>query len=207
MSAAPIAITVSMDPELPPFDRRGEPVTIGVAVPRGQVNRSDGWSLTDASGADVPVQATTLDRWGDGSVRWQLIEFQATVAGGAPATYTLQPGATIAAARRGVSVEHAGENLLVDTGAARFSVPRSGAALFADVQVGALSILGSSSIDAEDAEGKRYQFVTRRAAVERAGTLRAVLHLDGGLQDADGVRWLDATVRLHFFAGLGTVQD
>ncbi len=206
MSADPIAIIVSMDPELPPFDRRGEPVTIGVAVPRGHVNRSDGWSLTDASGAYVPVQATTLDRWGDGSVRWQLIEFQATVAGGAPATYTLQAAATVPADRQGVSVEHAGENLLVVTGAARFSVPRSGAALLADVQVGALSILGSSSIDAEDADGKRYQFVTRRATVERAGTLRAVIHLDGGLQDGDGVRWLDATVRLHFFAGLGTVR-
>ena len=72
------SITVAMDPELPPFDRHGEPVTIGVAVPRGQVNRSDGWSLTDAFGADVPVQTTTLDRWGDGSVRWQLIEFHAT---------------------------------------------------------------------------------------------------------------------------------
>ena len=206
MTAAPISITVAMDPELPPFDRLDEPVTVGVAMPRGQVNRSDGWSLTDASGADVPVQTTTLDRWGDGSVRWQLIEFPATVTAGAPATYSLQSGAAAVPARRGLSVEHAGENLLVATGAARFSVPRSGASLFADVQVGALSILGSSSIDAEDADGKRYRFTTRRAAVERAGPLRAVLHLDGGLDDADGVRWLDATVRLHFFAGLGSVR-
>jgi hypothetical protein len=195
-----------MDPELPAFDRHGEPVTIGVAVPRGQVSRSDGWSLTDASGADVPVQATTLDRWGDGSVRWQLIEFQAAVPAGAAATYALQSGATIPAAERGLSVEHAGENLLVATGAARFSVPRSGAALFADVQVGGLSILDASSIDAEDADGKRYQFITRRASVERVGPLRAVLQLDGGLENADGIRWLDATVRLHFFAGLGSVR-
>lgn len=206
MSAAPISITVSTDPELPPFDRRGEPVTIGVALPRGQVSRSDGWSLTDSAGTDVPVQATTLDRWGDGSVRWQLIEFHATVAAGASTRYSLQAGATTGAARRDVSVERAGEHLLVATGAARFSVPRSGAALFADVQVGALSILNASSIDAEDADGKRYRFVTRRATVERAGPLRAVLRLDGGLEDADSVRWLDATVRLHFFAGLGTVR-
>jgi hypothetical protein len=206
MSSAPIAITVSMDPELPPFDRHGEPVTIGVALPRGQVSRSDGWSLTDGSGADVPVQATTLDRWGDGSVRWQLIEFHASVAARASATYALQYGGTMPAARPGLHVEHAGENLLVATGAARFSVPRSGAALLADAQVGGLSILGSSSIDAEDAAGTRYQFITRRATVERAGPLRAVLHLDGGLEDADGLRWLDAAVRLHFFAGLGTVR-
>ena len=206
MSSAPITLTVSMDPELPPFDRHGEPVTIGVALPRGQVSRSDGWSLTDDAGADVPVQTTTLDRWGDGSVRWQLIEFHATVAAGAAANYALQTVTAIPPPERRVRVEHAGENLLVATGSARFSVPRSGSALFADVQVGGLSILDASSIDAEDAAGKRYQFSTRRAAVERAGPLRAVLHLDGGLEDADGVRWLDAAVRLHFFAGLGSVR-
>ena len=206
MSSVPIAITVSMDPALPPFDRHGEPVTIGVALPRGHVSRSDGWWLTDASGADVPVQTTTLDRWGDGSVRWQLVEFHASVGAGARATYALQSGATKTAPGRGLSVEHAGENLLVATGAARFSVPRSGASLFADVQVGALSILGSSSIDAEDADGTRYRFITRRATVERAGPVRAVLHLDGGLEQTDGIRWLDAAVRLHFFAGLGTVR-
>ena len=206
MGDAVIAITVATDPELPPFDRRGEPVTVGVALPRGQVQRGDGWSLQDSSGAEVPVQTTTLDRWGDGSVRWQLVEFQASAAAGTPSVYRLQPGVAATVATGALTVEHAGENLLVATGAARFSVPRSGTALFSDVQVSGLSVLGASSIDAEDVDGKRYQFVTRRATVERAGLLRAVVHLAGGFEDADGERWLDATVRLHFFSGLGTVR-
>ena len=206
MSASAIALTVSADPELPPFERLGEPVTVGVALPRGQVQRGDGWSLKDAAGADVPVQTTTLDRWGDGSVRWQLVEFQASVPAGTSATYTLQPGAVATTPDGGLTVEHAGENLLVVTGGARFQVPRSGSALFADVQVNGLSVLGSSSIEAEDADGNRYRFVTRRAGVERAGFLRTVVQLTGGIDDAEGHRWLDATVRLHFFSGLGTVR-
>src|ERR1044072_3431254 len=89
MSFRPIVLTVTADPDQPSFERRGEPVSIGVTCPRGVVERSVRWALTDQRGRHVPVQTTVLDRWGDGSVRWTLAEFQADVDAGQPSFYAL----------------------------------------------------------------------------------------------------------------------
>lgn len=223
MAFRPIVITVSPDPAVPPlrgglpgtqhaesarlgaFERHGEPVSIGVACPRGAAERATRWSLTDQRGRSVPVQTTTLDRWGDGSVRWLLAEFQADVLGGAPSYYALMPDDGAESEGPGIAIEHAGEVLRVSTGATVIDVPRAGAGFLAAARVQEASLLRSAAIVAEDDRGLRRQFLVRRAAVERAGALRAVIRLDGEFAGADGRAWLDAAVRLHFFAGLGTV--
>ena len=208
MNVRPIVITVAADPVAPGrggFERHGEPVAIGVACPRGAVQRSDRWSLTDQRGRAVAVQTTTLDRWGDGSVRWLLAEFQADVLPDAPSYYALAPGNADDAASGASVIEHAGEALRVNTGAAVFEVPRSGAGFLTAVQVGDTSLLRSTAITAEDDRGDRYAFVSRRLVIERSGPLRLTLRLDGGLAGDGGQSWLDASVRLQFFAGLGTV--
>src|SRR5918994_4521042 len=122
----PIVITVSTDPALS-LERHGEPVSIGVACPRGAVQRSDRWSLTDQRGRAVAVQTTPLDRWGDGSVRWLLAEFEADVLPDAPSYYALAPDNAAEPDSAGIVVEHAGEVLRVNTSAAIFDVPRTGA--------------------------------------------------------------------------------
>jgi exo-rhamnogalacturonan lyase-like protein len=205
MAFRPILLTVSTDPALAPLERHGEPVSIGVACPRGAVQRSDRWSLTDQRGRAVPVQTTTLDRWGDGSVRWLLAEFQADVLPDTPSYYALAPGNTDGPASGALVIEQAGEVLRVNTAAAIFDVPRSGGGFLTAVCAGDRSLLQSTAITAEDEGGDRHTFVGRRLAIERAGALRLVVRLDGGLVGAGGQTWLDASVRLRFFAGLGTV--
>ena len=208
MAFRPIVLTVSTDPALTPLERHGEPVSIGVTCPRGAVQRSERWSLTDQRGRAVPVQTTTLDRWGDGSVRWLLAEFQADVLPDAPSYYALAPDNADAPASAAVVIEQAGEVLRVNTSAAVFDVPRSGAGFLTAVRAGETSLLQSTAITAEDERGDRYTFVSQRLVIERAGALRLAVRLDGGLvapASAGGQPWLDASVRLQFFAGLGTV--
>jgi hypothetical protein len=205
MPFRPIVLTVATDPSLPPFERHGEPVSIGVACPRGAVGRAAAWSLTDERGRAVPVQTTPLDRWGDGSVRWLLAEFQADVLPGVPSHYALAPGEPAAPLGSAVAVEHAGEVLRVATGAITVAVPRSGPGFLTAVDVLGGALLRSAAITAEDERGTPSRFVTRRATVERAGPLRAVVRLDGHLEPATGPAWLDVTVRLHCYAGLGAV--
>ena len=72
------------------------------------------------------MQTTTLDRWGDGSVRWLLVEFQADVVPHAASFYALAPDDTATDDGPAVAIEHAGEVLRVHTGAATIDVPRSG---------------------------------------------------------------------------------
>ena len=84
----PITIKVSTD-DRARFERRGEPVAIGVSFPRGEVLSGASWSLIDERGTHVPVQTTVLDRWGDQSIRWMLVEFQADATANGPSHYSL----------------------------------------------------------------------------------------------------------------------
>lgn len=205
MAFRPVVITIASDPALPAFERHGEPVSIGIACPRGAVSRGERWGLTDQRGRAVAVQTTALDRWSDGSVRWLLAEFQADVLPGTPSYYALAPDESAEPAGDAVSVELAGEILRVTTGVAVVDVPRSGAGFIAAATVDGGRLLRSTSIAAQDDRGGRYVFTVRRASVERAGRLRAVVRLDGSFAGPHGQHWIDAVVRLSFFAGLGTV--
>ncbi|MBY0496926.1 MAG: glycoside hydrolase family 127 protein [Cyanobacteria bacterium] len=205
MAFRPIVLTVAADAAAP-FERHGEPVSIGVAGPRGAAARSTRWALTDQRGRNMPVQTTVLDRWGDASVRWLLAEFQADVDAGQPSYYALAPDDGSAAAAGGISIEHAGDTLRVWTGAATIDVPRSGTAFISNAEVGGRALLQSTAIVAEDQHGSTYQFAIQRTLIERAGTVRAVIRLDGHFVDRLRRRWLDASMRLHLFAGMGTVK-
>jgi hypothetical protein len=216
MAFRPIVLTVAADPDQPAFERHGEPVSIGVACPRAAVTRSVRWALTDQRGRHVPVQTTVLDRWGDGSVRWLLAEFQADVADNAPGFYALAPADSAEEPAAPITIEHAGEILRIATGAAVIDVPRNGSAIFASVSVNGRPLLESSAVVAEDHTGHRYELSIQRTVLERSGALCAVVRLDGALLrqgfggqalvDASRQRWLEASLRLHFFAGLGTVK-
>jgi len=215
MAFRPIVLTVTADPDQPAFERHGEPVSIGIACPRGSVTRSVRWALTDQGGRQAPVQTTVLDRWGDGSVRWLLAEFQADVAINTPSFYALSPDDGAEEPATPIAIEHAGEIIRVSTGAAVIDVPRTGSAIFAAVDVNGRSLLESSAIVAEDRDGHRYEFSIQRAVLERSGPLRAAVRLEGALVDGARLRrgfggqadaWLDASLRLQFFAGLGTVK-
>jgi hypothetical protein len=199
-------IEVAGDASPPPFERHGEPVSIGVACPRGAVKLAERWGLTDQHGRRVMVQTTALDRWSDDSVRWLLVEFHADIAPGTTGRYALAPDSTAVVDAPLVTVEDAGEFLHVSTSTATFTVPRSGPGFLSSATVGKAALLQATAITAEDDNGARHEFTTRRATVERAGPLRAVVRLDGNFTTTDGRHWLDGVVRLSFFGGLGTVM-
>jgi hypothetical protein len=206
MPFRPIVITVAADPAAPPFERRGEPIAIGVACPRGAVAWSARWGMTDQRGRQVAVQTTVLDRWGDGSVRWLLTEFDAEVDVGASSCYALAPEGGPEIVTEGITIEPAGGTLRVSTGAVTIDVSRRGPSFLAAAEVAGSALLESTAIVAEDRHGTRYRFQIQRTSIERAAALRAVIRVDGQFVDAAGHSLLDATLRLHFFAGLGTVS-
>jgi hypothetical protein len=76
MASPDIAVTVRATP---PRRRTGEPVTCGVPFPRGLIRDAGALRLIDADGQEQTLQARILDRWGDGSARWVLCDWRATV--------------------------------------------------------------------------------------------------------------------------------
>ncbi|OWK47444.1 hypothetical protein [Fimbriiglobus ruber] len=61
--------------------RKGEPVTCGLPWPRGAVHDEKRFRLVGSDGIPAALQTRVLDRWPDGSVRWCLFDFLATVDG------------------------------------------------------------------------------------------------------------------------------
>jgi hypothetical protein len=61
--------------------RRGEPVTVGLPWPKGAVTDDRQFQLLGPDGTPRVLQTQVLDRWPDGSVRWCLFDFLATVDG------------------------------------------------------------------------------------------------------------------------------
>jgi hypothetical protein len=208
-------ITVGMDAGLPAFDRRHEPVTVGVAFPRGQVDPADGWSLLDPKGRRCPVQATTLDRWSDGSIRWALVDFQADVSAGQAAVYSIEPvdavkheAGTRCLPDLPLQVDVDEHTIVVRTGAATFQVARDGPAFFAGIEVvgGVAFGRGCAALVAKDASGRDLMLEIDDAVAEQQGPVRAVVRVDGRLAPRPGGSLLDVTARLGFTAGSSTVQ-
>lgn len=78
-----------------PATRVREPVSCGIPFPRGALPRSNEYSpgsfrLRDEYGIGIPLQVRTLDRWADGSARWLLCTFPASISGSG--TVVLSPG-------------------------------------------------------------------------------------------------------------------
>jgi hypothetical protein len=207
-----IAILAAGDTNVPPFERRNEPITLGVAFPRGAANTPEDFALVDARGLEQRVQSAVLDRWGDGSIRWLLLDFQANVPSGGVATYELLP-------RRGTGpeppapwlhAERTNDGLVVRTGAAIFRLDQ-GRSLFGRVSSGNVEEFSliepeQSGVLAEDASGRRHALQISHSTIEREGPLRAVVRLDGWLGPTRGRPLVKVMMRLHFFGGLGSVR-
>ncbi len=71
-----------------PARRAAEPVTCGVPFAKGTIRDPKTLQLVDCVGEEQPLQTRVLDRWADGSARWVLCDWRATVAGNA--TYRIR---------------------------------------------------------------------------------------------------------------------
>ena len=197
-------ITVSTD-DRARFERRGEPVAIGVSLPRGEVLPSASWSLVDERDRHVPVQTTVLDRWGDGSVRWMLVEFQAVVPADAPSHYSLLNGSpaigrplTVTPSAAGTCRRYRRRTVQSCRAAARSALPMHASGIKPSLPI--------SRSRRKMATGcpTRSPFAAPRSR-EAVRSSAIVLH-EGNLVARDGTPWIEATVTLQFLAGLGAVR-
>lgn len=78
--------------ELEGISRQGEPITIGVPFTQGALNSLDELCLTDSEGDVLQVQFQQLARWPDGSLKWVLTQFSASIPENGEGEYFLQGG-------------------------------------------------------------------------------------------------------------------
>lgn len=193
--------------------------TLGAPVPRGAVADPGDLAVVDAEGRAVPAQLWALATWPEGGVKWAGIGL-AAAASVASAGYRLvrSSAAEVAAGSEQVEVCVADDEVVVDTGAARFVVPTTGPVLLRSVQVAGREVgrdarLVSSVQDgpAPDHRGRRsFTGHVEEVEVEQDGPVRAVVRVRGRHRSDDGGgegrAWLPFTVRLVAAAGARTLR-
>jgi hypothetical protein len=181
--------------------RSGEPVSVGVPLPRGAWRTGQRIALRGPAG-DVPLQAEVLESWADGSARWVLIDFAAD----APADYTLVCDRDTLSfqAADGIRARQETRELSIVTGDIVFRVPRRGPFRI-ETTPGADVAASSLALSAIGADGQPLATDVEDARLESAGPIRTVALVSGTIGPARQPR-LRFTARAHFFRGSAVVR-
>lgn len=185
-----------------PAQRTREPVTHGLPCPRGWLHDANQLELLDDTGAPVPLQTRVLDRWPDGSVRWVLLDWQATVAGAASYALGVREGVGPEARPPTLRVSESAGRVDVDTGRARFTLAVGGWFPFTGSVDGAA--IEASAI-CRDQTGATFLPVIRHVHLEEAGPVRVCVRVQG-LFGASGQELAEFDTYVHFYAGSATVR-
>lgn len=196
--AAPLAVPLVVS-EPAGVARSESPVTVGVPLPAGRGRDPDLW-VAAPNGQPVPTQTRVLERWPDGAPRWVLVDFLASVAARATATFTLREGRPSPAAKL-APVAHATskpDGTVLTTGVVSALVPKDAAALLRDIRIGDGTggiDLGRPGLVVDDATGDALRDV--RLSVETEGPVRTEVLL--AASHPSDIAW---EARIAAFAGV-----
>lgn len=217
LHAAEVRLTV----EEPSGVRRDAwPVTSGIPLAQGALTDAEAAALVAGDGSEVPLQTRTLARWADGSIRWLLLDFQASLAPHEKQQYRLRfgPGIRRGEVERPVRVQSREGRVTVNTGPAEYIFATDAFRLLDHVR---LDLDGDGQLSDDErvtaAEGAGIELATpdggvfladaspATAVVEESGPLRACVRFDGEHGSAEG-KLFRYIVRVHAFRGQPAVR-
>jgi hypothetical protein len=187
--------------------RKGEPVTLGVPLPRGAARDTNGWVIRDIDGQLTPAQTRALDAWADGSIRWLLVDSQIDVPAEGGAQVALESSGSTSAHASPLRVEHRDNVLTVDTGAAKFTLSAGGTFPFDGIASDGTALIDKAATRFEmtDAAGSVHRATVRGINIIDQGPLRAGVGVDLTFPSGS-LQILALYARLDFYAGLSTVR-
>jgi hypothetical protein len=186
------------------------PVTAGVPFPQGRVREVAALRLTSDTpgGGAMPLQASVLSRWPDGSVRWALLDWRADLRAGQERRFHVDTGAPSPAAETrgadhaGVTVRDAGDRFEVDSGPLQFAVPKTRFAIIEQARLNSVPVTAGAVVSFLDIGGQRIAAqAPARVSLTEAGPQRARIELRGHFGAA-----FDYVVRIDAFAGQAFVR-
>ena len=178
------------------IDRVNEPLASGVPLPRGAVRDPSHVRVYDSVGKPAPCQVHQLGLcWPDGSLRWVLVQFGATVKANTTAHYALraEPRAPATLPARSVRVSEASGSVEVDTGAMRFAVSRTDFSLPSLFAVGAEQTPAIDNCHLQFIADREYMTLDELRATGREVTafeqhVKNALS-DYGVADTGAIKW------------------
>lgn len=197
------------------FDINNYPVTVGVPFPEGELGRVDALKL-QCNDIDALTYFSSLSCWPDGSVKWALLDFKASIKSDSKSRYSLVTSNQDACSdehhenKQYLSIKESDATYMIDTGEATFSVSKNQLFLFEKVGVpkkdkGAAIQSGIYYFD----EGNEQATSVIESAVilDSSNKLRQVIKFAGYFESTDSVRLADYELKMTFYSGSSTIKN
>jgi YetA-like protein len=182
------------------------PVSCGIPWPRGALRDCIHLALRDIYDRRIPLQARSLDRWPDSSLRWILLDWHAETEAapyrlGVTDDAPLQP-------QNAMTVRSNGSAVTVDTGTAQFEIHANSQFPFRSVRVSGVPAIDAArtSFAVEDENGRQFVPHVTAIRIQEPGPLRAQVHVHGKLRSSYSEELADFESRLHFYANSAMVR-
>ncbi|WP_435813381.1 Tat pathway signal sequence domain protein [Streptomyces zhihengii] len=187
--------------------------TWGVPWPAGAYSADQQFSLTTATGKQVPVQTWPTGWWPDGSVKWTAHAISSTSE--RSDTYTLAAGEPVQPSSK-VGVHIGRDQITVSTGVIDVVFPRKGDRIISSIRRGNTVIakdgrLVASRQNQPDTDGattirtEPFTGIVSSIKVEQEGPVRAVVKVEGKHHKGRHA-WLPFTVRFYLYAGSDAIR-
>ena len=173
--------------------RRREFLRTGMPFGRGIVRKGAAVQLFDEKGNAVPLQVHPLLFWPDGSIKWALIDLFVDVAAESSlwlsAESFLEQAEQISAAADSITIDETQDQIVVDTLANTFTIPKKGPGLIREYNM---------VPRLETTDGSTAFCQVESASVARAGPIRSDIEIRGRFR-VPGERHLNLRVFLSFY--------
>ena len=192
------------------FSIEKHPFRIGMPCPEGAVLNLEHLTLNTGE-RSIPFHATPLANWSDDSVKWLLLDFQASIAANGKSLFQLssddatdhqfQPAQLV--------LTDTSDEYLVDTGLTQFTVSKSTLGLFNQVvhNENALLAAKSSCIQLVDRGGEIARSVVSAISISDSNNaLSKAINIEGYFQNSKEEHLANFNLKLRFYAGLSTVK-
>jgi PcRGLX-like N-terminal RIFT barrel domain len=189
-----------------------EPVRIGIPFPKGFVRDAGLLRVRNDLKEEKPLQSRPLALWPDGSIKWALLDFIASVPRSSRTTYKLDRYSEGEKGRPGIAerlvLREEDEDLVVETGASEFCIPRRYFGPFRRVSIGDLNIIlgEGSQTHITDESGHIHRPVVNSIVEEENGPVRLTLRVDGRFMARHRECLCLFKARLTFYNGLSLVR-
>lgn len=193
--------------------RRAEPVTAGIPLPKGLVRSTSDVDLVAPSRPDAPLQGRVLDRWADGSIRWLLLDFQVDAVAGRPDPIAIRVHAgrdgdrTGVPHARGLSVNAVDGGVEVETGRGQFRLVAGNQFPFSHVRIDGSDVIDSARSGFQiGLAGRAVPFVIDSIALRETGPVRAELDVRASPAPGADALGLNVSGRIELFADSATAR-
>lgn len=185
------------------FERDKQIITQGIPFPEGVIFDPSLLISDDENNLPIPLSATPLSTWKDGSVKWMLFDFQLSIESfGATKInlYQTKEGMLSGIVEKDIlELVETKEKLIIKTNKAVFELSTSNFYLFKQIYYNDIKILNQtpSFFCLTNSRGMKLTPVISKWRVETRNNLRIVLLFEGRFDS--GKNPLDFKCRIHFY--------